>query len=180
MLSLNSADSIEKAWASRFTRWRAYAIALTGNGTDAEDVIQEAVARTMQAGPRLATERDAFRYVLAAVRSAAVRLFRSRGRLLPLVDGDLDEVDVASGPLRMLLDWEHEERQLALQQKALNAVRELDAVKREVVELMILREPPMKLRQVAELQGAPISTVHSRLTAALRELGSSLRGHEEY
>ena len=153
---------------------------LTGNGTDAEEVVQEAVARTMQAGPPLATEGDAFRYVLAAVRSAALRLFRSRGRLLPLVDGDLDELDVASGPLRTLLDQEREEHQLALQQKAMNAVQELDAVKREVVELMILREPPMKLRQVAELQGASISTVHSRLTSALRELGRSLRGWEDY
>ena len=45
--------SIEKAWSNRFRRWRGYALSLTGNWTDAEEVVQDALARTLRAGPRL-------------------------------------------------------------------------------------------------------------------------------
>ena len=175
MSDTNFIDSIEKAWSHRFPRWRGYALALTGNWTDAEEVVQEAVTRTVRARPRLATERDAHNYILTAVRTSALQLFDRRRRLQLLGDTEVvDQVDTASDPLRMVLQGEAREVELALTQKALNALSELDSVKRQVVELMVLREPPMKLREVAEIQGAPISTVHSRLQAALREMGQRL------
>jgi DNA-directed RNA polymerase specialized sigma24 family protein len=86
----------------------------------------------------------------------------------------LERIDAVSDPLRLFLETENEGRRAALVQKALNAMRELRPEYREVVEMLVLREPPLKLREVAELQGAPISTVHSRLQAALRELARSL------
>lgn len=176
MPSPKTIDTIEKAWSERFHRWRGYALALTGNWTDAEEVVQEAVARTMRADPRLRTERDAHHYVLAAVKTAALQLFESRRRLrLTGDDEQFDRAEIASDPLRLVLQDEAREVELALTQKALNALRELNEQQREVVELLVLREPPLKLRQVAEIQGAPISTVHSRLQSALRELGRRLR-----
>ena len=154
-------------------------MSLTGNWTDAEDIVQEALARTLRARPRLETEGDAHRYVTAAVRSSAIQLYDRRRRLLLVGDErQLDRCDAVSDPLRLFLETEDESHRMALVQKALNAMQDLRPEYREVVELLVLREPPMKLREVSELQQAPISTVHSRLRAALRELASALGGSE--
>ena len=79
-LSEVSRAAIKKAWVNRFHRWRAYALALTGSKTDAEEVVQEAITRTMNAAPQLATEQDAYHYVIAAIRSSAYRMFTRRRR----------------------------------------------------------------------------------------------------
>lgn len=84
MSQLASYAYIEKAWLSRFHRWRGYALSLTGNVTDAEEVVQEAVARTVRARPKFGSESDAHNYVLTAVRTAALQMFQQRRRLRPL------------------------------------------------------------------------------------------------
>lgn len=155
-------------------------MSLTGNWTDAEEIIQEALARTLRANPRLDTERDAHRYVLAAVRNTAMQLFAGRRRI-QLVDDErrLDRADGGTDPLRLYLESEATGHRQALLQKALNAMTELRPECRQVVELVVLREPPMLLREVAEVQNAPISTVHSRLRTALRQLGRVLQPERE-
>lgn len=166
---------VAKAWNRRFYQWRGYALALTGNLGDAEDVVQEAVLRTLRARPDLPTERDAYYYVLTAVRSAAYRLVQRRGRLRPV-----DELrrEPRSGPassaLRQVLDAEAKQETEALLELVMEAMDTLRPEQRQAVELLILRDEPLKLREVAEIQSAPISTVHSRLKAALRTLGESL------
>ena len=87
---------IEKAWFSRFQRWRGYALSLMGNVTDAEEVVQEAVARTVRARPKFGSEQDAHNYVLTAVRTAALQMFQQRRRLLPLDEVDLPPNNRAS------------------------------------------------------------------------------------
>jgi len=56
----------------------------------------------------------------------------------------------------------------------MDALNKLPGTQRQAVELMVLRAEPLKLREVAEIQKAPISTVHSRLQAALRKLAAAL------
>lgn len=172
-------DSIEKAWASRFHRWKGYAISLTGSVTDAEEVVQEAVARTIRANPDLATEADAHYYILAAVRSVAMSLFDRRRRLSPFEEqAPIPRKDVASNPLRRLLRREAEGHKQALAEKAYDAMEALDPKLKQIVELIVLREPPLKLREVAAIQDAPISTVHSRLQSALGKLGREVGDDE--
>lgn len=168
-------DSLEKAWLHRFHRWKGYATALTGNVTDAEEVIQEAVARTIRANPELPHESDAHHYVLAAVRSVALQLFSQRSRRRSLEPVEVHGGDrVTDDPLGLLLAAEAQERQHALAQRAHDALTDLDPRLRQIVELMVLREPPMKLREVAAIQDAPLSTVHSRLRSALRALARTV------
>ncbi len=71
----------------------------------------------------------------------------------------------------MLLGAERSRTQRKLVETALRLLDGLEPVHREVLELLVLRDPPMKLREVAAIQDAPISTVHSRLQAALSQLG---------
>lgn len=173
------AKVIEKAWARRFHKWRGYALALTGNWMDAEDVVQEAVIRTVHAQPRLENERDANNYILVAVRTAALQLFEHRRRVRPIQDegpGELE--DGGPDPLQVALGREARSRQRQLQEQALEGLAELGDFQRQAVELLVLREPPLKLREVAAIQEAPISTVHSRLRAALRDLASILEGDD--
>ncbi len=174
-LSDETRASIENAWANRFPRWRAYALSLTGNQTDAEEIVQEAISRTMNAAPALATEQDAYHYVLSAIRSSAYQLFSRRSRKRELTERE-QPVDVASDPLRRVLDSEAAQQRRQLRAAALRIVRDLDPLQRETIELLVLRDPPLKLREVAAIQDAPISTVYSRLQAALRAIGRELGG----
>ncbi len=148
-------------------------MSLTGNVMDAEEVVQEAVARTVHARPTFGSEQDAHNYVLTAVRTAALQLFQQRRRLLPLdeISPPVSSEEVASDPLRLLLGAETSRTRRRLVEVALRLLGDMAPVHRQVLELLVLRDPPLKLREVAAIQGAPISTVHSRLQAALSQLG---------
>lgn len=175
MSDSSCSTSVEKAWARRFHRWRGYATSLTGNVMDAEEVIQEAIAKTLRANPSLPSEKDAHHYILSALRSVAVQFFHQRRRMRPVEPVVLEErLEVESDPLRIMLAAETDDRRQALAQKAFNAMRELEPHLRQTIELLVLREPPMRLREVAEIQGTAISTVHSRLQAALRRLADEI------
>jgi DNA-directed RNA polymerase specialized sigma24 family protein len=76
--------------------------------------------------------------------------------------------------------------QLALSGEARAARRDLAAARRQklgklplehrqAVEWMLLRTPPLRLREVAERQGVATSTAHYRLNRALETLAEILR-----
>jgi RNA polymerase sigma-70 factor (ECF subfamily) len=172
-LSEVSRAAIKNAWCNRFYRWRAYALSLTGNQTDAEEIVQDALARTMHAAPALETEQDAYHYVIAAIRSSAYRMFARRGRRREL-DKEAAFEQLGSDALHGALTAEENEHRQRMTAAALAVVDELAPQHRQVVELLVLRDPPMKLREVAELQRAPVSTVYSRLQAALRSVAREI------
>lgn len=180
MAGITSLQQIEKAWLSRFHRWKGYAISLTGSVTDAEEVVQEAVTRTLRARPRFETERDAHNYMLTAVRTSALQMFERRRRRVAFAEPmpPVDPAEIVSDPLRIALTQESRRSERRLMRSVLAALEDLTSVQREAIELLVLRDPPMKLREVAAIQDAPVSTVHSRLQAALRRLGRSLADHE--
>lgn len=172
-LSEVSRAAIKKAWVNRFHRWTAYALSLTGTKTDAEEVVQEAIMRTMNAAPHLATEQDAYHYVLAAIRSSAYHMFSRRGRRRDLGEEAAGE-QLTSDALQCALVVEEVERRREMTSAALRVVGHLAPLHREVIQLLVLREPPLKLREVAAIQNAPVSTVYSRLQSALRSLARDL------
>lgn len=104
MSELALAQVVEKAWRRRFANWKSYAIKLTGNPKDAEEVVQDAVVRTLRAAPDLASELDAHRYILTAVKTSALQLLRGRKRRFPLDElHPIRRSTIESSPLRMLL-----------------------------------------------------------------------------
>jgi len=135
--------------------------------------VQEAIARTMNAAPHLATEQDAYHYVIAAIRSAAYQMFARRGRRRNLGEEAAGE-QVASDALDRALRVEAVDQRRAMTSVALEVVSHLAPLHRQVIELLVLREPPLKLREVAAIQKAPVSTVYSRLQSALRSLARDL------
>lgn len=170
---------IAKATSRWLSRWRGYALTLTGNLHDAEEAVQEALARTLNARPPLKSEEEANRYVITAVRTAAIQVLRFRSRHHQLDETRPLWARPGTSPLQVVLTAEADQRQEELQELALRHLKRLKPEQRQVVELLILREPPLKLRQVAEIQSAPISTVHSRLKAAVEKLGRRMREETE-
>ncbi len=172
-LSEVSRAAIKKAWVNRFYRWRAYALSVTGSQTDAEEIVQEAITRTMNAAPHLATEQDAYQYVIAAIRSTAYRMFARRIKRREFGEEAAGE-QMVSDALHSALQVEAVEQRQEMMEAAIEVLDGLAPLHREVIQLLVLRDPPLKLREVAEIQDAPVSTVYSRLQSALRSLAKEL------
>ena len=57
-----------------FLDWRQFALSLTRNDADAEDLVDDAVLRTLRAEPRLKGESEVHAYLLTAIRDTSGRL----------------------------------------------------------------------------------------------------------
>ncbi len=146
----------------------AYALArwLTGSGTDAEDVVQDACLRAFRgiAGFR---EGNARAWVLTIVRNTAYGwLGRNRPAMLVVTD-DVEGVkgaEIAGG------DAEAETEMIAKADAARleSAIQKLPAPFRETLVLRDLQG--LDYRQIAKVTGAPIGTVMSRLARGRRRL----------
>lgn len=165
---------LARAYENRAAAWRRYALRLTRDPADAADAVHDAIARTLRARPRLASEGDAHRYVLAAVRTSVLKLFRGRNQRHAAIDRGGPRWGATRPPtaLDLALDREGARARAELFRRVERRLRELPAEQRQVVEMMLLEERPAKLREVAEVQGVPVSTVHSRLKSALRKLAA--------
>lgn len=178
-------DVIADTWPRLERWWYGYAMRLTRSVADAEDIVHDALIRTIEADPDLPNERAAKAYVMQAVKTSALKLYRKRQRARPdhqagrsIWQEEIEPED-APTPLDILLDEERVEERRELLERVLEELDKLPEEQREAVEMLVLQEEPLKLREVAEIQDAPISTVHSRLQAALRKLAQALGGGDE-
>ena len=163
-------EVIEEAWAGRSRHWINYARTFTGNTPEAEEVVQDAVARTLKANPDLPTELRVHRYVLAAVRTSAFSLLRQRRR------SSHEQLDAAApdgtrvSVLTLLVGEEESLEKRRTLERAKAGLKELSDNERQAVELVLLSDPPMKLREVAAIQGITPSAVHYRVKRAVERL----------
>jgi RNA polymerase sigma factor (sigma-70 family) len=147
---------------------------LTANEADAEDVVQDAARDSLGANPEVEGERHATAYMFAAIRSKARRYGRWSGfggaaESTPWHRSSQAESSVPS-PLEIALRVEEDERSRRLLELANQGLERLSPELREALELVVLRDPKMKLREVAEIQGVSVSTVHRRVEKALDAL----------
>ena len=144
---------------------------------DAEDVVQDAVLRAFRAFDSLRSE-DARPWLLAIVRNVAYRWLSSRQRAGNVISLD-EAVSGRPGADRPRLEIAAEEpsaeaRLIAAGERelVLEAIALLAPVQREVIVLRELEE--LSYREIADIIGAPIGTVMSRLSRARSELKSKL------
>ncbi|MGH7091597.1 MAG: sigma-70 family RNA polymerase sigma factor [Stellaceae bacterium] len=144
--------------AYNLARW------LTGSAHEAEDVVQEAMMRALTYFPSFRGE-NARAWVLRIVRNAAYSALKSRAgeRWLPLAEAD-DEAGVA------LVDPGDDPEAALIKARALGRLDDLLArLPPELRETLVLRElESMSYRDIAQVTGAPIGTVMSRLWRARR------------
>jgi RNA polymerase sigma-70 factor (ECF subfamily) len=154
----------------------AYGLArwLTGNGSDAEDVVQDACIRALAALDTATIERPGA-WVLAIVRNTAFTwMVKNRPKnVLVTDDAQLLETAAANGPAASL---DPEEALIAAADEAAleAAIQALPHLFREVVVMRDMNG--LSYREIAAATGAPIGTVMSRLArgraALVEQLGS--------
>ena len=174
---LSRAELVAAAVEQNREIWVRLALRITGNPYDAEDAVQEAVSRVLAGAGNLPDVESAGRYLTRSVNHCAIDRVRARSRLTSFAEPG------EPGPRLGSVDADQEERLVLREEMTAAAARvkemllrlkELPEAQREAVELLVRREPPLKLREAAELTGAPISTLHSRLQSALGNLRKML------
>ncbi len=148
------------AQAYRLARW------ITGNPTDAQDVVQEAAARAFRSIGTFAGVSPAA-WTLAIVRNTANSWLRKHRREVPSGDAEelADKIDATETPESDLL-------RKADVESVRRAVAALPAQYREVIVLREIDE--LDYREIARIVDAPIGTVMSRLARARRLLMHAL------
>lgn len=148
----------------------AYGLArwLTGNPSDAEDVVQDACLKAL-AALKTAGVRNGRAWLLTIVRNTALtRLARRRGERLVAPD-DLEDAagaDPDSSP----------EEKLIARINATQLTHAIAALPLTFRQTLVMREMnDLSYREIAEATGVPVGTVMSRLARARALLTSALR-----
>jgi RNA polymerase sigma-70 factor (ECF subfamily) len=160
-------DALERALVSHVAGLRRYARALIGNGGDAEDLVQESLARALGRLKPWRPVRDLRAYLFAVLHNLYVDEYRSKRASPPTVDIDNVLHHPAAPP--------DQERRLELRDLA-RGLACLPDEQREVVLLVGLEG--LSYAEVARVLDIPIGTVMSRLSRArahLRELVQARR-----
>lgn len=161
-MTVNSSETVHTQIIALLPRLRRFAASLTGNLSDADDLVQDTVERALknlhrwQTGTRL----DSWMYRIAqniwidSVRAARVR---------PTVNADPPESAVAFDGARAA------EAKLTFADTC-RALSELPAEQRAVVALVLIEG--LAYREAADILGVPIGTVTSRLARAREALSA--------
>lgn len=154
----------------------AYGLArwLTGSGTDAEDVVQEACIRALAALDGARVER-ARAWLLTIVRNTAFTwLAKNRPKALVLTD-DWPALEAAAVKASPGAPDPEQALIAAADEAALEAA--IDALPLGFREVVVLRDVNgLSYREIAAAIGAPIGTVMSRLARGRAHLLASLGG----
>jgi RNA polymerase sigma-70 factor (ECF subfamily) len=147
-----------------------YLLLLTGNHHLAEDFIQETWVRVLERGYQYRGDYSFQGWLFGIARHLVIDMSRQKKPLSldDLLEGDMSPEAITAGgpsPLEMLCDME--------QANILGTeVQSLPARHREVFELRLGEE--LKLSEIAETKGIPLSTVKSRLYRAAEVLHARL------
>jgi len=157
-------------WSRFFERYRAMAVrfarGLTGDEALAEDLFQEAAhrlwVRASSGVLEIESQTHARNYLFRSLRNLAAK---SRTRTIPeSVDAIGEPPDREPIPPEVLARREDPTRARIVDE----ALRELEAGDRELLRRRYLEG--RTLRQLSEVTGQPISTLHSRIEALLRKI----------
>jgi RNA polymerase sigma-70 factor (ECF subfamily) len=174
--SLSLTELLRGAWRRHHSEWWRFAMRLTGDPHDAEDVLQEALLRVLRAeNADVRTEDDVCKYVFWAIRTAAIDQYRERRVRARLFRELLEQgPSYPSTALEILIAAE-EQRVSEERQRAVSArLAQMKPTLREAIQLYYLTEPPLTLAEIAEAQGVSTSAAYERIQRALRILSKAL------
>jgi RNA polymerase sigma factor (sigma-70 family) len=158
----------------------AYALArwLTGNATDAEDVVQDASLRAFRGIGGFAGG-NARAWVLTITRHAAFTwLSKNRSSALPAVD-DLEEAEKELSHAAATTGYETPESALIAKADAERLQAAIAHLPVPFREALVLRDVQgLDYREIAQVTKVPIGTVMSRLARARRRLMADIATDE--
>jgi RNA polymerase sigma-70 factor, ECF subfamily len=144
-----------------------YALMLTRNSAEAEDLVQETYVRALEAQPRLREDSNIKGWFFTILRNLWLNQLRKRksGPTLVDVDGEEGGADLLPGQTRnsqeILLGKEDAERVQAA----------IDQLSTEFREVILLREfEELSYQEIANVLNCPAGTVMSRLGRARAKL----------
>ncbi|MBU0639780.1 MAG: sigma-70 family RNA polymerase sigma factor [Planctomycetes bacterium] len=138
-----------------------YALSLTGNAADAQDLIQDTLLRMVRQNRPV---QDARAYVLRCLRNLAIDRHRRAGRL--------PSVASLAGDGLAFMDADALTRQETFA-GIRSALRTLPEQRREIIVLKVYAE--LSFREIAEILGIPPGTAASHYTRGLAEMRTLLR-----
>ena len=145
----------------------SYALVLSRNQAEAEDLVQETCLRALRAMKRLRPDSNVKSWLFTILRNIWLNQLRQRKTAPPMVDLDGDErgperaVDSAKDPYAAYLS-ELESEQVR---------RAIELLPLESREVILLREyEELSYEQIAALLQCPVGTVMSRLARARSKL----------
>ena len=150
---------------------------LTNNGTDAEDVVQEACLRAFRGIGTFAGV-NSRAWVLTIVRNCAYS-WLGKNRNVTLVDIDKlgveARVQTEAGWVNSSSNATTPETELIAKADAVRLEAAISALPTEFREVLVLRDlQGFEYREIADVTGAPIGTVMSRLARARRRIIESI------
>jgi RNA polymerase sigma factor (sigma-70 family) len=159
------AQELDRAFRERGGRLRA--IASRAGAEEAEDLAQEALLRTAEAGAKAPV--DAPLHLLFRIaRNAVIDRLRAKGRASALFrPGEADASDPAANPERILIASERLRRALAV----------IDAMPPKRREVFLLhRLEGLSYAQIAKRAGISIKTVEKHMALAMAQLSREVDG----
>jgi RNA polymerase sigma-70 factor, ECF subfamily len=150
-----------------------YAMVLSRNRTEAEDLVQETCLRALRAIGRLRADSNVKSWLFTILRNIWLNKLRQRRTTPDLVELDADKnranepADAAQDPLTEYVNTVEREQVRA-------AIEQLPGEFREIILLREYEE--LSYREIAELLDCPPGTVMSRLARARSKLRELLSG----
>jgi RNA polymerase sigma-70 factor (ECF subfamily) len=148
-----------------------YAMALTRNFFEAEDLVQETYVRAIEAMGRLREHSNVKAWLYAILRNIRINQVRQQRTRPKLV-----ELDAYENPADLVIDSAKDPHALYVSKVEREQVREaIQQLSEEFREIIVLREfAELSYQDIAKLLDCPLGTVMSRLARARSELGSLL------
>ncbi len=148
-----------------------YAIVLTGDRANAQDLVQETYVRAMGAFHRLREESNVKAWLITILRNLWLNELRQRRRRPQPVEADGD-THVVEG---LKSDWRDAHQILETEENTRRIRSAIERLPPEFREILVLREfEGLSYREIAEVLNCPAGTVMSRLGRARAKLKSLL------
>jgi RNA polymerase sigma-70 factor, ECF subfamily len=148
-----------------------YAMALTRNSFEAEDLVQETYLRAMEAMGRLREHSNVKAWLYTILRNIRLNQIRQRRTMPKLV-----ELDAFENAADLVIDSARDPHSLYVNKVEKQQVRvALHQLSEEYREIIVLREyADLSYQQIATMLNCPLGTVMSRLARARSKLGTLL------
>lgn len=172
-LRSNAAGSGDNALLEHIDGLYSYAMALSRNRSDAEDLVQETYVRAIPAAQRLRKESNVKSWLFRILRNIWLNRLRDAGGAMHMSGADIDQLLSESAAAqtpdahsRLVTRFEQEQVRRAILQ-----------LSDEFREVIMLREyEGLSYQEIAGVLNCPIGTVMSRLGRARSKLGVLLSG----
>lgn len=167
-------DFMEKVFVHWDGMYR-YALRLTGNDSEANDLVQEAMAKALQHFDRVRPDTNYRAWVYTIVRNAFVSKLRKGDRVSLVEDIDLHpaEPEAPVGSVMELLGTDKFKE--GFEDEVLAALQELPEAQRTAVVLCDIEG--LDYEAIAHVLDCPVGTVRSRIHHARKRLKQALVGY---